>query len=268
VATPYAHAPCALGSGLHRAQALAVAELPVWSSEEVEALAVAVAGLCREVGAVSWAVALGVILVDTPTIQVGGWLGGGRGSVGAARTVLRGGRAGGRVAWGCGGGEARRGGCGCGGARADGARADGARADGEGQGASCSRRRRMRVPQRGCARGPAPQAFQEQQPAVWAEFVTLLHADASFAYLWDIVSVLGGGGAAPVVSRRSLEHGGGPGHVLLAVREQLDEAGEGEGGEDLLVTFGVSGGGSEVGGVVLEGRGGPEARGVAGLGGS
>ncbi len=59
-----AHTPLDLLSALE----LAVAELPVWSSEEVEGCAVAVAGLCRAVGAVAWAVALAVMLVDATTV--------------------------------------------------------------------------------------------------------------------------------------------------------------------------------------------------------
>ena len=79
-------------------------ELPVWSSDEVERSAVAVAALCREVGAVAWAVALAVLLVDGTTVA----------------------------------------------------------------------------------------AFREQQPAVWASFVQMLHADVTFSYLWDILEVLSG----------------------------------------------------------------------------
>lgn len=59
-----AHTPLDLLSALE----LAVAELPVWSSEEVEGCAVAVAGLCRAVGAVAWAVALAVMLVDATPV--------------------------------------------------------------------------------------------------------------------------------------------------------------------------------------------------------
>ncbi|PNH03537.1 Protein RIC1, partial [Tetrabaena socialis] len=102
----YASRGCAAHTALEllTALALAVSELPVWSSEEVERCAVAVSALCRTVGAVAWAVALAVLLVDAATVT----------------------------------------------------------------------------------------AFRSQQPDVWAQFVGMLHADAHFSYLWDIVEVLSG----------------------------------------------------------------------------
>ncbi len=115
-------------------------ELPVWSSEEVERSAAAVAALCREVGAVAWAVALAVLLVDGATVA----------------------------------------------------------------------------------------AFREQQPAVWASFVQMLHADVTFSYLWDILEVLSGAadGEAGVAA------GGGPQALAVAV-EGLQLGSQGEGVEGL-----------------------------------
>ncbi|KXZ55895.1 hypothetical protein GPECTOR_2g1446 [Gonium pectorale] len=134
------HAPLELLSAL----ALAVSELPVWSSEEVEAVAAAVAALCREVGAVAWAVALAVLLVDASTVT----------------------------------------------------------------------------------------AFRHAQPALWAQFVSMLHADGTFVYLWDIVEVLSGeaedaamaaaaaAAAAAVEGQRS-----GAGMVRKSGAEEADDEG-------------------------------------------
>ncbi|GLC73770.1 hypothetical protein PLESTF_001417100 [Pleodorina starrii] len=68
--SPYAARGCAAHSARELLQAVtrAVSELPVWTGEAVEMCAVAVEALCREVGAVAWAVAMAVVLVDAATV--------------------------------------------------------------------------------------------------------------------------------------------------------------------------------------------------------
>lgn len=68
--SPYAASGCTgqAASELLKCVTRAVSELPVWTSEEVEMCAVAVERLCREVGAVGWAVAMAVVLVDATTV--------------------------------------------------------------------------------------------------------------------------------------------------------------------------------------------------------
>ncbi|GIL70747.1 hypothetical protein Vretifemale_1461 [Volvox reticuliferus] len=68
--SPYAARGCAVcvAHELLKCLTRAVSELPVWSSEAVEMCAVDVERLCREVGAVAWAVAMAVVLVDAATV--------------------------------------------------------------------------------------------------------------------------------------------------------------------------------------------------------